>query len=56
MFVGVVVVPAPCARTSHELMMLFGFCDGQVEEGERAAGIAQLGKYHWRPLMVLLGL
>lgn len=44
MFVGVVVVPAPCPCISHELMMLFEFCDGQVEEEERAAGIAHLRK------------
>ena len=52
----VVVVPAPCPCISHELMKLFGFCGGQVEDGKRAAGIAHLEKYHWRPLIVLLGL
>jgi len=56
-FVGVAVVPARChCIISHELMMLFEFCDGQVAEGERAAGVGHLGKYNWRPLTVLLGL
>lgn len=34
-FVGMVVVPGFCPRV-RDVTMLFGFCGGQLEEGERA--------------------